>query len=86
MSMDMPMTSSTSASMPTSSSSMDMDSMMMMVPYLHFTGGDNLLFKTLTPSSHGAIAGACLILVFISLLERWFATVRSRLTAHWHQR
>lgn len=63
-----------------------MDSMMMMVPYLHFTGGDNLLFKTLTPSSHGAIAGACLILVALALLERWFATVRSRLSVHWHQR
>ncbi|TFY67342.1 hypothetical protein EVJ58_g1690 [Rhodofomes roseus] len=70
----------------TASSSMDMDSMMMMVPYLHFTGGDNLFFKTLAPSSHGAIAGACMVLVALAICERWFASVRSRLTVHWRQR
>jgi len=84
--MDMPMTSTASASMASSTSgSMDMDSMMM-VPYLHFTGGDNLFFKTLTPSSHGAIAGACIVLVAFAICERWFASVRSCLTVHWRQR
>ncbi|KAH9835759.1 Ctr copper transporter family-domain-containing protein [Rhodofomes roseus] len=87
MSMSMSMSSTASASMASStSSSMDMNDMMMMVPYLHFTGGDNLFFKTLTPSSHGAIAGACIVLVALCICERWFASVRSRLTAHWRQR
>ncbi|KZT74828.1 hypothetical protein DAEQUDRAFT_720007 [Daedalea quercina L-15889] len=89
MSMSMSMTTATStasASMATSSSSsMDTDSMMM-TPYLHFTGGDNLYFKTLTPSSHGAIAGACIVLVALAICERWFASLRSRLTACWRQR
>ncbi|KAH9937480.1 uncharacterized protein B0H18DRAFT_1113309 [Fomitopsis serialis] len=72
--MDMPMTSTASASMVSSTSgSMNMDDMMM-VPYLHFTGGDNLFFKTLTPSSHGAIVGACIVLVAFAICERWFAS------------
>jgi len=83
----MSMSSTASASMASSTSgSMDMNDMMMMVPYLHFTGGDNLFFKTLTPSSHGAIAGACIILVAFAIGERWFASVRSRLTVHWRKR
>ncbi|KAF9821861.1 hypothetical protein IEO21_00291 [Rhodonia placenta] len=64
-------------------SSMDM---MMMTPYLHFTGGDNLLFKTLMPSSHGAIAGACLVLIAIAIFERWVAATRGILTDHWRRR
>ena len=61
-------------------------SMDMMIPYLHFTGGDNLFFKTLTPSSHGAIAGACIVLGFLAILERWIAGVRGVLDNHWTHR
>ncbi|KAH9949020.1 Ctr copper transporter [Amylocystis lapponica] len=58
----------------------------MMTPYLHFTGGDNLFFKTWTPSSHGAIAGACIGLVALAILERFLGAVRSVLGAQWRQK
>jgi copper transporter 1 len=48
---------------------------MMMIPYLHFGGGDTLFFSKLVPSSPGAIAGACIILFFISVLERLAAAI-----------
>ncbi|PCH33438.1 hypothetical protein WOLCODRAFT_64030 [Wolfiporia cocos MD-104 SS10] len=57
-----------------------------MVPYLHFTSGDNLLFKTWAPSSHGAIAGACIGLAFLAIFERWISAMRAVLTAHWRER
>lgn len=79
MDMDMPMDSSSS-----SNSSMDM--MGMMVPWLHFTGGDNLFFKPWAPSSAGAIAGACIGLVVLSILERWLSGVRSVMSANWNKR
>ena len=40
-----------------------------MTPWLNFVGGDNLFFKTLTPSSHGAIAGACIVLGLLAILD-----------------
>ncbi|KAK7058565.1 hypothetical protein VNI00_002201 [Paramarasmius palmivorus] len=53
-------------------SSMSM-SHMMMVPYLHFTkGADVLLFKSIVPNSAGAIFGACLIFFVIAIFDRWF--------------
>lgn len=86
MSMSMSMPTSTAASSAATATSMSSMDMMMMTPYLHFTGGDNLLFKTLTPSSHGAIAGACLVLVAIAIFERWVAATRGILTDHWRRR
>ncbi|KAF7789861.1 hypothetical protein EIP86_000809 [Pleurotus ostreatoroseus] len=83
------MSTTTSAAMTmatTSTSDMGMSMDMMMIPYLHFTGGDNLFFKTLTPSSHGAIAGACIVLGFLAILERWIAGVRGVLDNHWTYR
>ncbi|KAJ3842972.1 Ctr copper transporter [Lentinula raphanica] len=71
---------------------MDMDSSsstnmtMMMKNYLHFTAGDNLLFQTWHPDSSGAIAGACIGLVVIALLERWLFAIRSGLESYWHHR
>jgi copper transporter 1 len=58
----------------------------MMVPYLHITGGDNLLFKSWHPSSHGAIAGACIGLVALALLERLLNGIRNRLEGYWSRR
>jgi solute carrier family 31 (copper transporter), member 1 len=58
----------------------------MMVPYLHITGGDNLFFKSLQPSSHGAIAGACICLFVLALMERFVHAVRYRLGAYWRRR
>ncbi|KAJ3552430.1 hypothetical protein NM688_g4154 [Phlebia brevispora] len=78
MTMDMP-------GMSTSTPSADTSGMdMMMTPWLHFVGGDNLFFKTLNPSSHGAIAGACIVLGFLAIFERWFASVRGVLEVHWY--
>ncbi|KAI0271524.1 Ctr copper transporter family-domain-containing protein [Gloeopeniophorella convolvens] len=57
----------------------------MMVPYLHFAGGDHLYFKSWQPSSHGAIAGASLTLVVLAMLERLFFAMRGVMEAHWRQ-
>ncbi|KAF8895050.1 Ctr copper transporter family-domain-containing protein [Gymnopilus junonius] len=59
---------------------------MMMVPYLHFTGGDALYFKQWQPSSAGAIGGACIGLVFLSIFERWLVTLRRMFDSHWRRR
>ncbi|KAL1739458.1 Ctr copper transporter family-domain-containing protein [Schizophyllum fasciatum] len=64
-----------------SSSSMDMD--MQMLPYLHFQGGDFLLFKAWAPRSSGAIAGACIGLVVLAIVERLITAWRSRLEDSW---
>ncbi|KAF7972699.1 hypothetical protein HWV62_17272 [Athelia sp. TMB] len=56
-----------------------------MIPWLHFTGGDHLLFHSLTPTSKGSIAGACIVLVVLSLLERWIAGSRAVLEARWRK-
>jgi len=50
--------------------------MMMMVPYLHFTPGDNLFFDTVAPSSAGAIFAACLILFLLAILDRYVRAAR----------
>ncbi|KAJ7598882.1 Ctr copper transporter [Mycena floridula] len=65
--MDMHGSDSTSSNSSSSSSG----SMMMMKAYLHFTSGDTLLFDTIVPSSAGAVVGACFVLFFISVLERY---------------
>lgn len=57
-----------------------------MVPWLHFTGGDNLLFEPWRPTSHGAIAGACVALIALSIFERWINAVRAVLEGHWMRR
>ncbi len=57
-----------------------------MTPYLHFTIGDALFFKDWNPSSAGAIAGACIGLVLLALLERWLAATRGALEAYWRNR
>lgn len=58
----------------------------LMTPYLHFVGGDYLLFKPLRPASHGAIAGACIVLVLLSIFERLLAAGRGIMEDHWKQR
>lgn len=73
-------------SMSSSSSPVSDSSQMMMVPYLHFTGGDNLFFKSWKPSSSGAIAGACIGLLVLALLERGLAAVRGKLEIRWKKR
>ncbi|KAJ8084266.1 hypothetical protein PM082_003034 [Marasmius tenuissimus] len=61
--------------------------MSMMTPWLHFNASDDtLLFKSLRPRSPGAIAGACIALIAVSLLERWLSGVRAKLEAYWRTR
>ena len=58
----------------------------MMTPWLHFTGGDNLFFKSLAPNSKGAIAGAALVLFVIAVFERFLAAQRVALEMKWKER
>lgn len=58
----------------------------MMIPYLHFTGGDVLIFSSWAPKSPGEIAGACFVLILIALVERLLAAMRSVFDSHWHKR
>lgn len=69
-----------------SDSSTPDEMLVMMTPWLHFNGGDNFFFKSLHPSSHGAIAGACIVLVLISVFERWVAAMRGVLEHNWAER
>ena len=75
-----------SMSMPSSDGSNPDMEMVMMTPWLHFIGGDNLLFKSLHPSSHGAIAGACIVLGLLAIFERWLAGTRAVLETEWARR
>ncbi|KAG1889386.1 Ctr copper transporter [Suillus subluteus] len=54
-----------------------------MTPWLHFSGGDYLIFKTWMPESKGAIAGACIGLVAFCILERWIAAFRRQMEIQW---
>ena len=69
-----------------SSNSTGVMMMTMMTPYLHFTGGDYLYFKSLQPSSAGAIAGASIALIFLALTERLLSAVRASLEVYWRKR
>lgn len=57
-----------------------------MVPFLHFNGGDYLLFKAWKPTSPGAIAGACIGLLILALFERWVSATRSVLDDYWRHK
>lgn len=57
-----------------------------MIPYLHFTRGDALWFKTIAPSSVGAVAGACIFLVFLAVFERFYAGWSARIQTMWAAR
>ncbi|KAJ7868115.1 CTR copper uptake transporter, partial [Mycena leptocephala] len=57
----------------------------MMMPYLHFTRGDILWFAGWVPQSSGALAGACIGLFLLALVDRWLAAVRGMMAAHWRE-
>jgi copper transporter 1 len=65
---------------------MDQTNSSMGVPYFHFTGGDNLYFKSWHPSSPGAVAGASIALVILAILERLLNATRGVLDARWRRR
>ncbi|OJT14549.1 hypothetical protein TRAPUB_8882 [Trametes pubescens] len=57
-----------------------------MLPYLHFTRGDIVLFYGWVPSSKGAMVGTCIGLFLFALVERWIAACRGVMEAHWQKR
>jgi solute carrier family 31 (copper transporter), member 1 len=57
-----------------------------MTPYLHFTGGDYLFFKTWHPSSDGAIVGASIALLILAMSDRLLHAVRGVMDARWRKR
>lgn len=72
---------------------MDMDGMnmgttgtMMMKPYLHFTPGDALWLMEWTPTSPGAVFGACLGLFFIAMVERLLLAMKGVMEAWWRRK
>ncbi|THH16768.1 hypothetical protein EW146_g3932 [Bondarzewia mesenterica] len=69
----------------TDSNSTSSATTVLMTPYLHFRGGDHLYFKSLQPTSHGAIAGACIVLVVICILERLLSAGRGVMEEHWRR-
>ncbi|KAG7099452.1 hypothetical protein E1B28_001303 [Marasmius oreades] len=61
--------------------------MSMMTPWLHFnSSSDTLLLQSWQPKSSGAIAGACIGLVVVCLLERWLSGIRAVMEAYWRNR
>jgi len=67
-------------SLNTSTSRMDT-----MMPYLHFTGGDNLFFKSWRPSSNGAIAGASIALMMLAISEILLFSIRGAMEVRWRR-
>ncbi|KAH7344413.1 Ctr copper transporter [Rhizoctonia solani] len=65
-----------------SSSSSSSTTIAMMIPHLHFTGSDYLFFNNVAPSSRGAIAGACIVLGMLAVLERAVAGARGVFASH----
>ena len=72
--------------MPSDGSNGNGSMMVMMMPWLHFTGGDYLFFRSWHPTSAGAIAGACIGLALLAIFDRWIAASRNVLESHWRQR
>ncbi|KAJ7164393.1 CTR copper uptake transporter [Mycena filopes] len=55
-----------------------------MMTVLHFTPlVDTLWFAGWVPQSGGAMAGACIGLFLLAVIDRWVAAVRAMMTAHW---
>ncbi|KAI0351108.1 CTR copper uptake transporter [Trametes cingulata] len=57
-----------------------------MLPYLHFTPGDIVLFFGWVPSSKSAMVGTCIGLFLLALVERWIAACRAVMESHWRLR
>nr|AFU72290.1 copper transport protein CTR2 [Amanita strobiliformis] len=62
------------------------ESVMNMIPYLHFTGGDYLVFKALQPDSAGTLTAASIVLICLALVERLLMAARCSLEARWSKR
>ncbi|KAF8133319.1 Ctr copper transporter [Boletus edulis] len=58
----------------------------MMTSYLHFGTGDTLLFAPWQPTTHAALTGACIGLIFFCILERCLGAVRRVQEYRWRTR
>ncbi|KAJ7037150.1 CTR copper uptake transporter [Mycena alexandri] len=56
-----------------------------MMPMLHFTRGDTLWFMGWVPQTAGAMAGACIGLFILTLIDRWLAAVRAMMELYWRE-
>jgi len=56
-----------------------------MMTMLHFTLGDTLWFNGWVPQTRGAMAGACIGLFVLALVDRWIAAVRAMMNLHWRE-
>ncbi|KAJ7106545.1 Ctr copper transporter family-domain-containing protein [Mycena epipterygia] len=56
-----------------------------MLTNLHFSRGDTLWFEGWVPQSAGAMAGACIGLFILALVDRWVAAVRAMMELHWRE-
>jgi len=57
-----------------------------MLPYIHFTRGDNVWFLGWVPSSVGSTVGTCIGVFLLSMLERWLAACLELAERHWDER
>jgi hypothetical protein len=55
-------------------------------PYLHVTLGDAVWIQQWVPQNRGSVAGACVGLVLLGILERWLAALHALLSASSIQR
>jgi len=80
-----PITSTMHMNMTMNGSNYSSSELVMMTPYLHFTGGDYLFFKFWHPSSRGAIAGASIALLILAISDRCLNAVRGVMDARWRK-
>lgn len=57
-----------------------------MLMWFHFTPGDNLWFQGWVPSSAGAMAGTCVGLFLLAVVDRWIGACRGVMEMHWARR
>jgi len=58
----------------------------MMTPWFHFSTGDPVWFDTWMPTSKGALAGACIGLFLLAVVERWIAAMRAVVEVWWKRK
>ena len=54
--------------------------------YFHGTLSDTLWFSSWTPTSGGGFAGACIVLFFLAIVDRFLAAVRASAEVRWKAR
>lgn len=57
-----------------------------MIPWLHFTPGDAILFKEWVPRKPGPFAGACIALFLLAIVDRMLAAMRRIMEVWWKRK